>query len=784
MRALLKIQIAAAFVIACGSCSRPMDGREKPDAGAGDPDRRDPEDGAAEPDAAPLASDASFEDTGAAPIDPWAFGPSLGARRTRSGGLEVRVRARSATRLELCLFSSPIGETDRLRVAFERSGELFSIVLSSERLKSAGLEGTLYYGLRAFGPNWPYDPGWAPGSELGFISDVDADGNRMNPNKLLLDPYALEVSHDPVNDRHRDSGLFETGARRAEDSGRFAPKGIVIDLPPPLTVRPSRAFRDEIITEAHLRGLTRVDPTVPEELRGTYAGAVQRARWLRELGVTAIELLPLHETQNDQNELTDDAAGDNYWGYSSLSFFAPDRRFARDKSPGGPTRELRAMVEAFHAEGLKVYADVVYNHTAEGGSRLYSWRGLDNAAYYELAADRTRYVNSNGVGANFNTADPIAADLVIDSLRYWHEIIGVDGFRFDLAAVVGNECSNDCFRFDREGLVARIARELPADLIAEPWGVGPGTYQIGNFPARWAEWNDHFRDTIRRDLNRLDVVAVTPRELIRRFTGSPDLFQDDGRKPWSSVNYVVSHDGFTLNDLFSHNSPDREQVWPCGPSSGGNQDELQWDQRGIPERQRRAARTALALTALSAGVPMITAGDEMLRTQRGNNNPFNIDSTCTWIDWSRLDTHAAFHRFTQRLFAFRNSHAALRPAEYWSANDDDRDGLAQSAWLRDDGQIAGDAYLDDPANHFIALLLDSDELGETTRAIYVGYNGWSDAVIATIPAAPSGTRWHLFGDTGIEAELWDNWHDPSDGPALEAATYTVEPRAVVVLVAR
>lgn len=772
------------------SCGRPMgkdvgtdvtapDGRLGTDGGAGPEDVGEGggEDGGVDGGSGP---------DGGVARDPWAFGPQLGARRTAQG-LEVRVRAPSATRLELCLFAAATGEVERLRVPFDREADRFRVIVSHEALAAAGLSDPLFYGLRAFGPNWPYVEGWAPGSELGFESDVDGEGNRMNPNKVLFDPYALELSHDPTT----TWDMYRSGPdHRAKDSARFVPKGVVLDVEPAQGPGPERPLKDEVISEAQVRGLTKNDPSLPEALRGTYAGAALKAQYFKDLGVTALELMPAQETQNDQNDLSPESAGDNYWGYSTLGFFAPDRRYAVDRDPGGPTRELRAMVAAFHAVGIKVYLDVVYNHTGEGGGRgavasLLSFRGLGNRQYYQLADDPAGYVSSNGVGPNVNTKDPLSADLVVDSLRYWHEIIGVDGFRFDLAPVVANGCERGCYRFEKDGILARIGRDLPArprtggpgvDLIAEPWGAVGGTYQIGQFPAPWAEWNDHFRDTIRRDLNRLGVDTVPLREIRERWRGSPDLFADRDRSPAASINYVVSHDGLTLHDLFSYAARDNGQRWPCGPSDGGNGGEPSWDHRGDPLLQRRAARTAWAFAALSAGVPMMLAGDEILRSQGGNNNAYNIDSSCTWIDWSSGAAVEPFRRFISRLHAFRSEHPALRPAGFW--------GDPAARWLRDDGGAADGAYLDAGDRHFLALLLDGRALGDPSPALYLAYNGWSGSVVARLPDAPAGTGWHLAGDTSVAAEAWDNWHPGGALRPIATSTYAVEARTMAVFVAQ
>ncbi len=696
------------------------------------------------------------------PEDPWSVGPPLGARRFPNGDLEVRVRAPNATHIELCLFAKARDEKEVLRLPLEKKEDgAFRLRVEKAALEKAGIGATIFYGFRAFGPNWPFDPSFVPGSTIGFVSDVDADGNRMNPNKLLLDPYALEVSHDP------SGGVFRAnGDGRAIDSGPLAPKSIVVA--PPVARPPSvplRALRDDVVYEVHVRGFTKNDESIPEEERGTFKGAARRAKYLHDLGVRAIELLPLHETTNDQNDRSPESEGDNYWGYSTLSFFAPDRRYAFDKSPGGPTRELRAMIDAFHAEGIKVFVDVVYNHTAEGGGAIYGFRGLDNRTYYELAGDPKSYVSSNGVGPNFNTADPVVADLVLDSLRYWHEDLGVDGYRFDLASVVANGCTRGCYRYDR-ALPERIAKELPArgadgkgvDLIAEPWGLVAGSYQVGGFPKGWSEWNDRYRDTVRRGLNRLGVADVSPREIAQRVRGSADLYEKNERGPAASVNFVVAHDGMTLADLFTYDAKNNGQPWPFGPSNGGTDNDLAWSHGGDPARQRSAARTAFALLALSAGVPMMLGGDERLRTQRGNNNAYNLDSPGIWLDW-KPEPHAdAFATFVKRALAFRHAHASLRPDAFWN----------DVVWLETDGKPADGAYLDAPNQTFLAWRLEGKML--------VAFNRGAQPVTMTLP---SGT-WSSVADTSIEAEAWGNWR--TSAVPVNATTITVGRRTIVVLV--
>ena len=726
----------------------------------------------------------------------------LGARFDKDGNLQLAVRSLAAERIEAWLYAAPAGEAESLVVTLEpREDGFFRGVVAGSVLVEKGLSETVYYGLRAWGPGWAWDPDWTPGSEIGFEKDVDEVGHRFNPNKLLLDPYALETTHDPITPDHQDGWIYTTGPdHRAKDSAPVAPKGIVLRDDPAAAdtgARPTRPLKDQIVYEVHLRGFTKADMSLPEAIRGTYAGAAAKAAYLADIGVTAIEILPLHETQNEQNDIDPTSAkGDNYWGYSSLSFFAPERRYSSDRSPGGPTREMQAMVKAFHDEGIAVIVDVVYNHTAEGGAwnaagdvaPLLSWRGLDNTGYYQLGKDAAHYQNDNGVGPNLAATSPLARDMVIDSLRYWHEVVGVDGFRFDLASILANSCEKGCFKFDPgdpKGILKRAAADLPgAFLIAEPWGTGAGTYQTGHFPEGWAEWNDHYRNTIRDDQNRDGIANVTPGWLADRLSGSWSLFGDDGRPPWRSINFVVAHDGLTLRDLYSCNGKNNSQAWPYGPSDGGTDDNRSWDQGGDPVLQRQAARTGMALLMVSAGVPMITGGDEMYRTQKCNNNPYNLDSVGSWLDWTNQATSSAFHKFAKKLMRFRNAHPAFRPAAYRPLTDTDGNGLPAVTFLRDNGAKADAAYLDNPGNDFLAFRLDGEEAGDSVRSLFVAYNGWTDGIHVTLPATAPGHAWHLVGDTHSWLEDEDNFLDEDSAPALDEPTYLLGRRSVVVLVER
>lgn len=717
------------------------------------------------------------EDDVAGDAAPPAFEPGLGAIwEPDRAGVSFRVGSTRATRIELWIYDAPVGPGSRIEMEREVGGQVWRT-----RVAAADLPATIYYGYRVWGPNWPYDPAWVPGSTIGWITDVDSDGNRMNPNKLVFDPYARELSHDPTTPEHADGSIYGVGDNnRAKDSGPAAPKGIVVIDEPIDHAKPLRPLAEDVIYEVHPRGFTAGDSG---DCAGTYAGAAERAAYLGELGVTAIEFLPIQETPNSRNDVVPDTAfGDNYWGYSTLAYFAPDRRYACDRSPGGPTRELRAMVRAFHERGIKVFVDVVYNHTSEGGGgSLLSLRGLDNAGYYELDRAGTGFTNSNGVGADVAAHKPLARGLIVDSLAYWRDVIGVDGFRFDLAPILGNVCGPGCFTFDPAfpaELADRFARPRAGgegvDLIAEAWAVVPGSYQLGAFPAGWSEWNDRFRDLIRQDQNQRGTVAVTPGWLSARVHGSSELYRDDGRPPAASINFLVAHDGMTLRDLYACNAKNNNQPWPYGPSDGGTNDDKAWDHGGDPIAQRQAARTGLALLALSQGVPMITGGDERLRSQRCNNNAYNLDSPATWLEWSAPEP--SFTTFTRRLFAFRAAHPALRHADWIEPS--------QVSWRDAAGSVAGAGYMDDASKPVLAWRLDGTALGDPSPALYVIYNRGSTAIAATLPSPPTGTAWYRVADTGSWMESQNNFAMPDNEARMNQSRYDLVPRSLALFVAK
>jgi isoamylase len=735
----------------------------------------------------------------AAAINAYGLGTSYDSTQTN---VVFRVYSSRATRMEVDLYTTPMNASDVLSIPLtvDTSTNIFSVTIPVATLQNAGITGPVYYGYRAWGPNWPYATSWTKGSGAGFILDVDAQGNRFNPNKLLIDPYAREISHDPLNATWTDGTVYASGANyRNSDSGSVAPKSILW-IPAGQTTggKPTRAQKDDIIYEVNLRGLTKNDSSIPTALQGTYAGAALKAPYLAKLGITAAEFLPVQELQNDANDNTPNStAGQNYWGYSTLNYFAPDRRYSSNKAPGGPTSEFQAMVKAFHDQGIKVYIDVVYNHTGEGGAwsaadpttyNIWSWRGLDNPAYYELTSNMQYSYDNTGVGGNYNTYNTAAQNLIIDSLAYWRDTMGVDGFRFDLASVLGNTCTVGCFNFsstDPNTAINRVLRELPQrpatggsgiDLYAEPWAIGGNSYQLGGFPPGWSEWNGSYRDTLRQAQNDLGVISVTTGQLATRFAGSSDLFAS--RSPWNSTNFIVVHDGLTLKDLYSCNGPNNNQPWPYGPSDGGSLTNYSWDQGGAPADQRAAARVGFAFMMLSAGTPLMTGGDEFLRSLQCNNNPYNVDSVANWLNYNLTSDQNNFHAFVTGMIAFRKAHAALRPFSFYSST--------QLVWWTPAGTSPDANYYNNLNNHAIAYQFNGAALGDSYSSIYVAYNGWQANVNLTLPPPPDGTSWYRVTDTCGWAEGPNQVRTPGaeDSIGGQGFVYDLCGRGLLLLIAK
>lgn len=545
------------------------------------------------------------------------------------------------------------------------------------QLSGAG-HGTLY-AYRAWGRNWPYHSSWRPGSRDGFVTDRDEDHNHFNPNKVLLDPYAREVTHTPMSPRLSqagvDRGVFGTGGgqwrgqvRRDIDTGKWAPKGVVVFDETPTGTHPDRQQQDVSIYEVHIKSLT-MHPAasqlsrlfagrsgfeqltdVPDAKRGTYAAAGLMGSYLRGLGMNTIEFLPVHQTDTDQ--VGDQPGTVNYWGYQTLNFFAPNRDYAFDKSPGGPTREFKQMVAALHEQGIGVFLDVVFNHTAEGGNwdgdadsaSFTSFGGLATSEYYDLTPDGHLMDGATGSSNQTNFSSSAMSQLVIDSLLYWNQQLGVDGFRFDLAPVLGrfpgiadeNDWGERRRFFEGHPLLRRItqiADDNRFQVIAEAWDLWG--YEVGNFPPRWGEWNGHFRDEMRHYLKG-DANA---RGFIEHFNGDWRHFNDKSG-PQKSINFVTAHDGFTMMDLVSFNTKDNNQAYPFGPSDGGTDDNVSWDSGNNHALRRARWRNFWLVTFFARGVPMIVGGDEYGRTQNGNNNSWNLNTIGIWNNWAQAVSNA------------------------------------------------------------------------------------------------------------------------------------------------
>uniref|UniRef100_Q02CI4 Glycogen debranching enzyme GlgX n=1 Tax=Solibacter usitatus (strain Ellin6076) TaxID=234267 RepID=Q02CI4_SOLUE len=595
-------------------------------------------------------------------------------------GVNVALYSERATRVELNLFDevdAPASECITLR---ESSGYVWHGYLPGVKL------GQLY-GYRVHGP---FDP---------------ENGDRFNPAKLLIDPYARAIAGslnwkapvfgyrlgDPAEDLSLDS----------EDDAQGVPKSVVTTSHfdwendrPPLT-----PLHDTILYEVHVKGFTAQHPGIPEEMRGTYAGLAHptSVEYLKKLGVTAVELMPVQEFLDDK--ILVDRGLRNYWGYNSINFFAPAARYCRSGDRGEQIGAFKAMVKALHRAGIEVILDVVYNHTAEGNQMgpTLSFRGVDNATYYRLADNRRYYMDYTGTGNTLNVRHPQVLKLVMDSLRYWVEEMHVDGFRFDLAAALARELHE----VDRLSAFFDIINQDPVisqvKLIAEPWDVGEGGYQVGKFPVLWAEWNGRYRDVVRRYWKGDDGQLA---ELGYRLTGSSDLYQRDGRHPTASINFITAHDGFTLRDLVSYNSKHNEDNGEDNRDGANENYSNNFGTEGdttdpqILELRARQTRSLLLMLLLSQGVPMICGGDEIGRTQRGNNNSYAQDNEISWYDWKLDTTQQELLEFTTRLVELRRAHPNLHRRKFFQDRgidpgtpDRDIDGQTEQdvMWLRPDG---------------------------------------------------------------------------------------------------
>jgi isoamylase len=643
-----------------------------------------------------------------------------------------------------------------------------------------------------------YLPGLRPGDRYGFRVHGPWDparGHRFNPAKLLVDPYARAVDGPLIYDDavfgHVRGG--DSAVRDEHDSAAFVPKSVVVrdgfdwgdDRLPRIP------WGDTIVYETHVKGFTRRHPGVPEELRGTYAGLSHPAALdhLTALGVTAVELLPVHhfvtEPQLAHNGLT------NYWGYNSLAFFAPQAAYAASGTRGQQVSEFKSMVKALHGAGLEVILDVVYNHTAEGDEHgpTLSFRGIGNHSYYKLASDRRRYADYTGTGNTLDLSHPHVLQLVMDSLRYWVQEMHVDGFRFDLASALARSLHDVDML---SGFLTTIQQDpvlSTVKLIAEPWDVGAGGYQVGEFPPMWSEWNDQYRDTV-RDFWRARSGGV--RALGYRLSGSSDLYGDDGRRPFSSVNFVTAHDGFTLRDLMTY---DRKHNEANGEHNrDGSDDNRSWNhgvegETSDPEieaSRRRALRSMLGTLVLSTGVPMIVAGDEMGRTQGGNNNAYCQDNEVSWLDWDTSPWQRDLLEFARLVVNLRREHPALRHRHFFEGRPAFLGGPKDLAWFAPDGRELTDDLWWSPSLQTLGMYLAGDAMrarnsrGEPIidTSFLLLLHGGDRETEFVLPTAPWATSYQRLLDTADERPRPAAWQDaPGDVVVLAA-------RALMLLEAR
>jgi glycogen operon protein len=671
------------------------------------------------------------------PGNPYPLGPLWDGE-----GTNFSLFSEVATRVELCLFDASGAETQRL--------DLPETLAHCWHGYVPGLGPGQRYGFRVHGP-------WDP-----------AAGHRCDPSKLLLDPYAKAIDGGVRWDEAMFAHRFDDpdGEPNRKDSAPYMPRSLVVD--PRFDWgddrTPGTPLHRSVIYEVHVKGFTARHPEIPEVLRGTYAGLAHPAaiEYLQRLGVTAVELMPVHQFIHAKHLV--DRGLRNYWGYDSLGFFAPHGEYASVASPEDTIREFKAMVKALHRAGIEVILDVVYNHTAEGNhlGPVLSLKGIDNAAYYRLVEnDRRYYMDYTGTGNSLNMRHPQVIQLLMDSLRYWVLEMHVDGFRFDLAAALARELH----AVDRLSAFFDVIHQDPAvrqvKLIAEPWDVGEGGYQVGNFPPGWAEWNGRYRDCV-RDFWRGEDQTLG--EFASRLLGSSDLYEDTGRRPFASVNFVTAHDGFTLCDLVSYNDKHNEangednrdgeshnRSWSCGA-------EGPTDDAAVNDLRVRQKRNFLATLLLSQGVPMLVSGDEIGRTQRGNNNAYCQDNEIAWLDWEHADRELL--DFVQGLVGLRHAHPLLRRRRWFEGRPVD-DGVDDVAWFRPDGCQMDDADWQTGFAKTLAVFLNGQSFQTRGRrgeqivddSFLLLLNAHHGDVKFSLPDKRWGLRWMRVLDTAQAPSL-------------------------------
>jgi isoamylase len=679
---------------------------------------------------------------------PWPGNPFPLGASWDGHGTNFSLTSENAERVELCLFDDADVET---------RCELTRVTAHNWHGYLPGIGPGQRYAYRVHGP-------WAP-----------ERGHRFNHHKLLIDPYAKAIEGPVLWDRGRTLGYADGDDLVIDETDDAAaiPKSVVIDesfdWEGDELLR--RSWETSVIYELHVKGFTQQLPGVREDLRGTYAGLASEAAiaHLVDLGITAVELLPIHHIA-DEHFLQ--ARGlTNYWGYSTIGFLAPHAGYAATGTHGQQVREFKGLVKAMHRAGIEVILDVVYNHTAEGnhlGPTL-SFRGVDNLAYYRTLPDNPRYyMDFTGTGNSLNPVNPSVLRLIMDSLRYFVLECHVDGFRFDLASALAREFHD----VDRLSAFFDIIHQDPVlsqvKLIAEPWDVGEGGYQVGNFPVLWTEWNGMYRDTMRDFWRGRSPVA----EFARRFTGSSDLYQSDGRRPFASINYITCHDGYTLRDLVSfeerHNEANLEgsqdgttdnRSWNCGVE-GETDDPVV---NGLRDRQ---VRNFLATLLLSHGVPMLLSGDEIRRTQRGNNNAYCQDNELSWLDWELDERGRDLQAFTRRLIALRREHPVFRRPTFLTGREHEDSGAPDVWWFRPDGRAMTRGDWDRGDALAVGAFLNGAEIADETRqgepilddSFLVLFNAWRDPLSFRLPPVRFGRRWALelsTADPDLASGAWE-----------------------------
>jgi isoamylase len=681
-------------------------------------------------------------------------------------GVNFSLFSANATKVELCLFDqNGTQEFQRIELP-EYTDEIWHGYLPD------AAPGTVY-AYRVYGL---YEP---------------EKGHRFNPNKLVLDPYAKahigQLKWGPELFGYTLGTQGDDLTFDKQDSAPLMPKCVVVD--PAFTWardrRPTIPWDQTIIYELHVKGFTKRNSKVPENLRGSFAGLARKEiiDYIKSLGVTSVELLPIHSFVNDSLLL--DKGLTNYWGYNTIGFFAADPRYLAS----GAITEFKQMVAHFHEAGLEVILDVVYNHTAEGNERgpTLSFRGIDNASYYRLLPDRPRYyINDTGTGNTMNLSHPRVLQMVTDSLRYWITEMHVDGFRFDLGTILGRDGAG----FDQGGGFLDSCRQDPllsqVKLIAEPWDCGPGGYQVGSFPPGWAEWNDRYRDTVRSFWKGDEGKSA---EMASRLAASADLFNKRGRKPWASINFITAHDGFTLNDLLSYNDQHNEAngennrdgtsnnlSWNCGAEGPTEDPEI----NKLRERQKR---NMLATLFFSQGTPMLVGGDEFGRTQKGNNNAYCQDNEISWIDWERIkEDGESLIAFTRKLLRLRHSLPILRRGRFLTAEYNPALEVKDVTWINASGKEMQKSDWADAKMHCFGMLIDgrAQTSGIKRRAsdvtLLIVLNGYYDSVKFALPEFVGGDQWLTFIDT--------NDPEHSEASTLKAGDeYVVTGRSLLLLAA-